>query len=344
MGCIPAPRKDLDELRRSLEDVILPHLPTAGRFALLDYPNHENVGDSAIWAGERTFLEAHGREVVYVSDLQSYSESGLRRNLGSDGVILLHGGGNFGDLYPHHQRHRERVIGTFTDHPIVQLPQTATFRSESTAAHASEVYARHRNLTLILRDASSLDYARTHFVNDTALAPDLALALTPEPADSRSGTIVWLARTDDESADPSGRVDSAPQVAVVDWVGKRSASLGVVARRTGLLAAGSLHARLPATLSPWQPWIERSFDELASRRVEYGYNLFRSARAVVTDRLHGHILALLLGVPHVLLNDRYDKVGRFYRTWTSSNPLVRFAATPAEALAAAGEFVDHPGP
>jgi len=333
----------LDELRRSLEDVILPHMPIAGRFALLDYPNHENVGDSAIWSGERAFLKAHGREVVYVADLQSYSESGLRRNLGSEGVILFHGGGNFGDLYPHHQQHRERVIGTFADHPIIQLPQTATFRKDNNAARAREVYARHLNLTLILRDSSSLAYARTHFVNDSALAPDLALALTPEPADSRSGTILWLARTDDESADPSGRVDTATQVAVVDWVGKRSASPYVVARRIGLLAMGSLHARLPATLSPLQPWIERSFDELARRRVEYGYRLLRSARVLVTDRLHGHILALLLGVPHVLLNDRYDKVGRFYRTWSFGNPLVKFAATPAEALAAAGEFKDHPG-
>jgi len=287
-------------------------MPIAGRFALLDYPNHENVGDSAIWSGERAFLKAHGREVVYVADLQSYSESGLRRNLGSEGVILFHGGGNFGDLYPHHQQHRERVIGTFADHPIIQLPQTATFRKDNNAARAREVYARHLNLTLILRDSSSLAYARTHFVNDSALAPDLAL-------------------------------DTATQVAVVDWVGKRSASPYVVARRIGLLAMGSLHARLPATLSPLQPWIERSFDELARRRVEYGYRLLRSARVLVTDRLHGHILALLLGVPHVLLNDRYDKVGRFYRTWSFGNPLVKFAATPAEALAAAGEFKDHPG-
>jgi pyruvyl transferase EpsO len=60
---------------------------------------------------------------------------------------------------------------------------------------------------------------------------------------------------------------------------------------------------------------------------------------VVTDRLHGHILALLLGIPHVVLDNSYGKLHHFIRTWTHASPLVRMAAAPDEATALARELL-----
>ena len=37
---------------------------------------------------------------------------------------------------------------------------------------------------------------------------------------------------------------------------------------------------------------------------------------VVTDRLHAHILSLLLDIPHVLLDNSYGKVAGFADQWT----------------------------
>jgi pyruvyl transferase EpsO len=329
-------------LRARLEDVLLPLLPQGARFALLDYPNHENVGDAAIWAGERAFLAAHGRDIVYVSDLQSYSARRLRSRLGSDGVILLHGGGNFGDLYPHHQRHRESVIAEFREHPIVQLPQTATFADVANVRRAGGIYGQHDNLTLLLRDAASLRFVREHFSNPSYLAPDSALALSLRRREGTFGTVLWLARTDAERAVERSTIQGlrksatvSGDVLVTDWVGKRSARPPLVAWRQAVLLTGYAQARLRAAPMCVDDWLARSYDSLALRRVRVGALSLSRGQVVVTDRLHGHILALLLNIPHVLLNDRYDKVGRFYRTWSAGHGGVKLASTPEQALSEA---------
>ena len=62
-------------------------------------------------------------------------------------------------------------------------------------------------------------------------------------------------------------------------------------------------------------------------------NLDEAQRRIVTDRLHGHILALLLGIRHIILDNDYGKVAAYHAAWTAGSPLVRQAATAEEALA-----------
>ena len=60
--------------------------------------------------------------------------------------------------------------------------------------------------------------------------------------------------------------------------------------------------------------------------------MLSQGRFAITDRLHGHILCLLMGIPHVVLNDRYGKISNFYETWTSGNPLAYWAESLSEAV------------
>ncbi len=83
-----------------------------------------------------------------------------------------------------------------------------------------------------------------------------------------------------------------------------------------------------------------TFEPLANEWVDRGASLLKQGRVVVTDRLHGHILALLLGVPHVLLDNSTGKVRSTYDTWTSSSPNVAFAESSEDALAAATRFLN----
>jgi pyruvyl transferase EpsO len=64
---------------------------------------------------------------------------------------------------------------------------------------------------------------------------------------------------------------------------------------------------------------------LAEKRLQRGIRLLSTAEVVVTDRLHGHILCLLLGIPHVLLDTSNGKLSAFHRTWTRAIPGVEFA-------------------
>ena len=48
-----------------------------------------------------------------------------------DGVILMPGGGNFGDLYTLYNEFRLKVIEDFPDNRIVMPPQQAAFLSDA---------------------------------------------------------------------------------------------------------------------------------------------------------------------------------------------------------------------
>ena len=41
---------------------------------------------------------------------------------------------------------------------------------------------------------------------------------------------------------------------------------------------------------------------------------------MVTDRLHGHILSLLLDLPNALVDNSYGKVRNFVDLWTKHHP------------------------
>ena len=98
-------------LSKKVDEVLRPLLPPGTPCALLDFPNHSNVGDSAIWLGERAWLRRHGLDVVYACDVNTYSREQLAARIGQ-GVLLLHGGGNLGDLWVDlGRRPIEEVVG-----------------------------------------------------------------------------------------------------------------------------------------------------------------------------------------------------------------------------------------
>ena len=78
-----------------------------------------------------------------------------------------------------------------------------------------------------------------------------------------------------------------------------------------------------------------TYDPLARERLLRGCGLLSRGRVVITDRLHGHVLCLLLGIPHVLLENNYGKVRWFSETWTRDCSLACWADSPPEALALA---------
>lgn len=91
----------------------LERLVPEGPVALLGCPSHRNVGDQAIWLGQREAIWAlDDRRPVYACSIASYDAAELRRRLGH-GTILLTGGGNLGDLYPAEQAFREQVLKDF---------------------------------------------------------------------------------------------------------------------------------------------------------------------------------------------------------------------------------------
>ncbi len=327
-------REDLiSSLSQKIDVTLRPLLPHGSACALLDFPNHPNVGDSAIWLGERAYFQRVGARVVYTAERGTYAEDRLRARL-RGGTIFLHGGGSLGDLYDFTQHFREKVIAAFPDNKIVQLPQTICFREQANLKRARAILDRHPDLTLLVRDRRSLEFARREFRTPSLLCPDMAFALGAlNRFQSPTCAVLWLSRTDEESPGYS-RLRTSPDIEWTDWLDEAPTVLHrlnwLLTRLNWLLTRfippqPRIRSLLPGLVSP-------TFDPLARQRLIRGCHLLSKARVVITDRLHGHILSILLGIPHVLLDDRYGKVKAFYETWTRDCGLTYWADSAAEAL------------
>jgi pyruvyl transferase EpsO len=319
---------DHNELIASLDqkigEVLKPLVPAGGKCVLLDFPNHGNVGDSAIWLGEKAFLRSINAAVVYTADIATYSKAKLAKRLRGT-ILFLHGGGNLGDVWPYHQRFREEIIGEFPDVQIIQLPQTIHFKEKANLERARSIFNNHPNLTLLVRDVRSLELARNEFRARSYLCPDMAFMLRglarPAPPKNK---IVWLSRTDMES---SGHLDFHREADVyrADW---RRDPPSLIFRANNFLMRRS---KTPV-LGGFARSLSRGYDALARYRLFLGCRILSRGRVVVTDRLHGHILSLLLGIPNVLLDNNYGKVKSFYETWTKNCGLTVWADSLQEAF------------
>jgi pyruvyl transferase EpsO len=329
------------ERNAQIDTALLPLLDASAPVAIVGYPNHPNVGDAAIYAGEVAWLRAHGIRVSYVCDLDSYSAAALADRLGPDGTILLHGGGNLGDLWVDHQVLREQTIRDFPGHRIVSFPQTMRFDDPAALAQAQAVFDAHDDLHLLLRDARSLAAAQEAFAATSVLSPDMAFALRALPRQTPAHTpVVWLAREDDEREGERLLPDD-PSVRVCDWLDDVQAPMRPVERRLrrGAVRVGRAVVRRPPAAPVLVAAQVRACDLLATERVAYGRRLLEQGEVLVTDRLHGHIIATLMDLPHVLVDTGYGKLRTFHEAWTKDSPLTVVAGSADEARSAARTLV-----
>jgi pyruvyl transferase EpsO len=175
----------------------------------------------------------------------------------------------------------------------------------------------------------SLELVRSEFRARSALCPDMAFYLgrldREQPPDV---DILWLRREDREAA--AEKVAVPRDVLVCDWLDDRVPALRRVRRVLRPFAI-----REPRSLRVVNRALGDAYDRQARQRLREGCRLLGRGKVVITDRLHAHILCLLLGIPHVLLDNSYGKVRRVHEAWTADAPRVRWAASPDEAVAAA---------
>jgi pyruvyl transferase EpsO len=325
----------LEKLRSTTSSALRDVLEGETNVAVLDFPGHMNVGDSMIWAGEMAYLHAAGIRIRYMTDIERFSAETLRRRH-PDGPILLHGGGNLGDVWPRFQSFREHVVSTFPDRKIVQLPQTLYFGSDERAAQANEIFGKHRDLTVLLRDHNSIRRSQKHLpAVKTRFVPDMALGWTPpvEGGQANRG-ILLLARQDAESKGNVGDLREGlanlGQVETADW-GLTGSSLTrwKATRIPGRLVRrfASLHGWDATTLA-----LHQAYKSMLRMNLNAGTSLFQGRQLIVTDRLHAHVLAALMGIPHVVLDNSYGKVGSIFTDYTGEFESAHFAKNHEEAL------------
>lgn len=295
----------MDALKERLQR-ILASIPPGSNIHYLDYPVYNNGGDLLIMKGAEAFFRANGIRVRGRYSVLDYPD-GLP--IPADQIIVLQGGGNFGDLYPTHQRFREKIVAAYPNHRIVILPQTIHYKDESAFDLAAEVFNRHPDVHLYVRDPQSFEAASRKFHRcQVVLSPDMAHQLWPiEPRSRPEKELLCFFRTDIEKTGYQDRLEREAGD-YMDW----GSLYNKVERKSIRVIGRMLRNRGSASLTQ-AIWGKYS-DYLVGKAIR----TFSGYRHVRTSRLHGHILSCLLDKPNVLLDNSYGKNSNYYRTWTET--------------------------
>lgn len=323
-GSGPLPEEDL--IKAVLKE--LPDFKSAlpASWSLLDFPDHSNVGDAAIWLGTIELLgKQFGRPPSYVTSHRDLPDD-LDRKC-PEGPVFLHGGGNFGDLWGGFWQKRVTVLKRYRHRRIIQLPQTIAFLSDPMAlAETRAAIASHPDFTLLVRDHASLSFARANFDCPVHLSPDFAFGLghLPRPVEAQSPCIA-LMRGDEERRDEGETAAIlSKHMPVCDWITSERPA------RTGRWAT-KLAQSVPLLRAPLNARIAAGFDQQARWQLQRGCSILAQGEKVITDRLHAHILCRLMRIPQVVLDNSYGKIFGYMNSWPS-DPLSRQAGTAQEAI------------
>jgi exopolysaccharide biosynthesis predicted pyruvyltransferase EpsI len=312
----------IGNLQNLIHDCLSEYISDAP-LAILDFPDIQNVGDSAIWVGEIAYLRnRHRKRPVYVSRLHDFSSTAAEAAVGPHGPIFIHGGGNFGDIWPRHQEFRERILDLWPDRAVIQLPQSLHYSSEARADETARIIGRHKNFTLLCRDEESKAFAEKRFDCVVKLCPDMAFSIgSIPPPRNASIPVLAILREDRERVTRSAAIGC--DISIEDWLTESASEV----RKAK--AAGMMKAILAVD---WKATRLSKFDAAANNRLERGVRQLARARAIVTDRLHVHIICLLMGKPHAVLDNSYGKIARFMDAFSGDNTLSYRATSISDAV------------
>lgn len=297
------------ELKANIERQLTPLI--GSDYVLLDLPYHTNIGDTLIWEGETWFLSRLPYKMLGCGSLKTWSFPKLSPKT----TILLHGGGNFGDVWFSPHKFRLKVIRKYRDNPIIILPQTVHYDNPAKAAEDAAIMAGHPDLTICARDKGSYEFLRRYFSNRILCVPDMAFCIPPKEL-RYEGTVtsrtLIIDRTDKEH--PGGKARAAqPGTDIADWptMGRTDMPTWFTYKtsRISQWAARFMSAkRSIADILP-APAMKRS-------NIRKGVEFIGPYSHIQTNRLHGAILSLLMDKDDIrIVDNNYGKNSAFFRTW-----------------------------
>lgn len=292
-------------------------LVTEGRkVLLLGTPIHSNIGDSAIVLAEYAFLEKCGvaeTDIVEITfgDFCRLNYS-VKKILKKCSLICWHGGGNMGTIWPCEEKLRQNGLRKLpTSFPTLIFPQTIFYDDSRVGQRMKKqsiaVYGGRRDLTIVAREKTSFQtMCETYRDAKVVLSPDIVLSLTTNVYGSesvkREGILLCLRADKERALDPDEREN----------LERYAKETGARWEYTDMYA--------DCSITP----------ENRSIIVHNKMKEFAASQLVITDRLHGMVLAALTGTPCVVLTNNNHKVSGTYE-WIKYLPYIRFAETVEQA-------------
>lgn len=306
---------------KSKLDNILTWFDPGARCVYVDYPLHTNVGDLLINAGAEHFFAEHGLQIWRRYNYYDFPRQ--IKDIRKTDVILLHGGGNFGDLWFHFQSLRERILAQYPDNRVIFLPQTVHFSSDERGQASVRRINRHRNCHVFARDCRSLEKLQGWGINSVSLMPDTAHALTGflgVEAAVQCPCALHLIRRDREASSVPADLSSMPGD-TCDW---DYGMFSLRRRMMHFLVVNSVKA-----LGRYGPAVDchRAWYLHRDRLIHDAIRRFQNYDTIVTNRLHGVLLGLFLGRNVVAFDNNYGKLSSYRETWLQEAQQLTFESS-----------------
>lgn len=287
---------------RLSEEVGLPDGPRAFLFLAADYGN---LGDIAITLAQWRFLKRtlpnHCSLPVPISKTTAWLDS-IAKQIRPDDLITTVGGGNTGNLYPDIEALRRLVIRAFPNNAVITFPQSIDFGAVPNRAVLErfiEPYRSHPKLTMCIREGRS--YGKLlplwNWSERLLHVPDIVLSHPRQSGGEVRNGVVLSLRHDREKLRDLGDDEHVRTV---------------LAKRFNTITE-----RDTQSVGRFVNWSE------AEDALEQHLDTYRRAELVVTDRLHGMILAERVGTPCIAIDNTNHKVSATYYDWLGDNPRIR---------------------
>lgn len=278
-------------------------------------PHYGNLGDQAIFMEEVRFCESNGLRVTEAGPdrlMHRYAKV-----TPGERTVFITGGGNIGELWPEEERKIRKIIKEFRKNRIVIFPQTVywdldTDEGRRCFEESRKCYSSHPDLTLFVREKKSLEFMKNHMPEiRTYLVPDMVMLAEPEVSSARKGILMCMRR------DKEKTLNYAEEARLMASVKKLFDDVSVTDTCTERFIAS-----------------EERRDILKKK-----YEQFSSKELVVTDRLHGMIIAAVTNTPCIALLSRTGKIKGCYE-WFKGMSYIRLANDVDEALKAIPEVMN----
>lgn len=270
---------------------------SSNRVFLLLTPTHGNLGDQAIRYSENLFLQDSfpGKQIldITLTDFPKYLLF-LKNNVKQDDILFIHGGGNLGDLYIVEEFYRRSIIKHFPNNRIISFPQSIAMKNINKLdilKKSKKTYEKHTNLIFLMRESHSLDLFEKYILKEnTFFYPDIVLYNKVNYGKEKKDRILFLFRDDSEAL-----YNKEFKEKLIDWVIQSGYSI--------LKSDTHINKNISNQANNIYSELDLKMEEI------------RKSNLVITDRLHGMILAYICGVSCIVFDNTTKKISFTYNDW-----------------------------
>jgi len=275
------------------------------KFFIFGIPTHGNLGDQAIAYAQEVFFKENYPDysIIEIPDHDVITQIRfVKKIIGKEDIIFLHGGGNLGNLYYSAERDRRKVIENFPNYKIIQLPQSFTFTEgkdgEREKLISKRIYGKKQSdLTIVAREKKSSKIFKELFNNNNhILVPDIVLSLNEKKEMDRNDILICL-RGDKEQV-----ISTNDKNLLINTFKNKHKNVRVI-----------------------DTVVDYSINKDSRiRELNKKWDQFRKAKIVITDRLHGMVFAVITGTPCIVFDNYNQKVQKTYIDWLQECNGIKF--------------------